>query len=282
MPTSMNDFDPPIDFPEVEGLLSEKEGKYLYSLVRRLADTGAIVEIGSWKGRSTVFLAKGCQSVGTGNVFAIDPHTPDGSIEQAFRDNINRTGVDAFVTPLVMSSIEAVQSWDKRVGLLWMDGDHKYGGVRADFFAWYPHVAVGGAIAFHDTLNRRGVARFVLRHIRRLERLGLIKVLDQVDEILAVQKIAEFSSFDRWNRTWFVKKEYLRRHFALSRAATSMGRQLLRAGDPEKARECFKLALSYYPMHGKNLFRLLVTYVPWLHRRYTAKWKKILRQNKAS
>jgi predicted O-methyltransferase YrrM len=253
-----------IEIPEVEGYLSQREGSYLYSLARQYTHLGCIVEIGSFKGKSTVFLAKGCESVAAGHVFAVDPHTPDGINEAAFRENLRRADIESFVSPLVMSSIEAVQGWNKSIALLWVDGDHKYRGVRGDFFAWFPHVKVGGVIAFHDTLNRKAVARFVKRHIHRLERAGALTILQQVDEILAIKKVREFGLLDRLKRFWIVRREYFRRNFALARYATNKGKELLRAGETQQARECFKLAFTYYPMHWKNLSRWIVSYSPLL------------------
>jgi predicted O-methyltransferase YrrM len=270
----MHDSQAVIDVPEVEGYLSRQEGGYLYSLARQFTHLGCIVEIGSFKGRSTVFLAKGCQSVGTGHVFAVDPHTPDGINERAFRENIRRAAVESLVSPLVMSSIEAVQGWNKPVGLLWVDGDHKYRGVRGDFFAWFPHVAVGGVVAFHDTLNRKAVARFVQRHIHRLEGAGALVIMDQVEEILAVRKVREFRLVDRLKRGWIVRREYLRRNFALARYATNRGKELLRSGEAERAREYFKMAFAYHPAHWKNLCRWMISYSPLLQRLFHVKRKK--------
>jgi predicted O-methyltransferase YrrM len=270
----IDDSPPAIDIPEVEGYLSRREGCYLYSLARKFTHLGCIVEIGSFKGRSTVFLARGCQSVGAGHIYAVDPHTPDGINEREFRENIRRTAVETLVSPLVMSSIEAVQGWEKPVGLLWVDGDHKYRGVRGDFFAWFPHVAVGGVVAFHDTLNRKAVARFVQRHIHRLERAGALVIIDQVEEILAVRKISDFGLMDRLKRGWIVRREYLRRNFALARYATNKGKELLRSGEAERAREHFKMAFAYYPMHWKNLSRWMISYSPLLQRLFHANRKK--------
>lgn len=264
-PSVSQDLAVTIDVPEVEGFLSQREGCYLYSLASQLTASGCVVEIGSLKGKSTVFLAKGCQSAGGGRVFAVDPHTHDGINEKAFRENIRRTGVEAIVSPMVMSSIEAVQGWNTPIALLWVDGDHKYRGVRGDFFAWFPHVIVGGAIAFHDTLGRKAVARFVKKHIRRLEGSGALVVLDQVDEILAVKKVREFGVLDRLKRRWIVRREYLRRNFALARYATNRGKELMRSGELQQAREYFKIAFSYYPMHWKNLSRWMISYSPFLH-----------------
>lgn len=249
---------------DVEGWLSEKEGLYLYSLARLVSKLGCIVEIGSWKGKSTIWLAMGSQAVGGGKVYAVDPHTPDGSSEKAFRENIKKAGVESIVVPMVMSSIEAVQGWQKPIGILWIDGDHKYRGVRSDFFGWYPHVVEGGVIALHDTLNRKGVRKFVHRQIQPLVQRHRVLVLDQVDEMLAVRKVKPFSGLDRVKRALIVCREYPRRHHCSARYATNFGKHHLRSGDCQKARQYFRLAFSYRPLYWSNLRRWFLSYLPGL------------------
>jgi len=249
---------------DVEGWLSEKEGLYLYSLARLVSKLGCIVEIGSWKGKSTIWLAMGSQAVGGGKIYAVDPHTPDGSSEKAFRENIKKAGVESIVVPMVMSSIEAVQGWQKPIGILWIDGDHKYRGVRSDFFGWYPYVVEGGVIAMHDTLNRKGVRKFVHRQIQPLVQRHRVLVLDQVDEMLAVRKVKPFSGFDRVKRALIVCREYPRRHHCSARYATNFGKHHLRSGDCQKARQYFRLAFSYRPLYWSNLRRWFLSYLPGL------------------
>ncbi|MGH7772394.1 MAG: class I SAM-dependent methyltransferase [Candidatus Binatia bacterium] len=249
----------------VEGWLSEKEGPYLYSLAQLASKLGCIVEIGSWKGKSTIWLAKGSQAIGGEKVYAVDPHTPDGSSERDFRENIKKAGVESIVVPMVMASIEVLQGWDKPIGLLWVDGDHKYRGVQSDFFGWYPHVVPGGVIALHDTLNRRGVRKFVQRHIRRLARQHRVDVLGQVDEILAVKKVQPLSGYSRAKRSLIVGREYLfHRGHSRARYFTNLGKHYLRSGDYQKARQCFRLAFSYQPLNWKNLRRWGLSYLPGL------------------
>ena len=81
----------------VEGWLDDSEGAYLYSLAQQCSKLGCIVEIGSWKGKSTIWLAKGSESVGGEKVYAIDPHTPDGISEKGLRENLRMAGVESTV-----------------------------------------------------------------------------------------------------------------------------------------------------------------------------------------
>ena len=58
---------------EIDGWLTLKEGKLLYNLSKK-NDNGVIVEIGSWKGKSTIYLAHGSKNGKKNKVYAIDPH----------------------------------------------------------------------------------------------------------------------------------------------------------------------------------------------------------------
>lgn len=205
---------------QVDGWLGSREGPYLYFLAKMGSRLGAVVEIGSWKGKSTIWLAKGCEAVLGAKVYSVDPHG-DGS-EKEFRQNIRMAGVEPFLVPLVKPSMEAVKRWDQPIGLLWIDGDHSYGSVRSDFFSWEPHVVEGGIIALHDTYSWEGVRRVVDEEIVRLDRF---RVLGQFDGILAVQKVRSLSSLDRVKRFLVVQ---LRRIFSKARVERRHWRALPR------------------------------------------------------
>lgn len=145
----------------VEGLLEEREGLCLHGLARRAAPLGTAVEIGSYKGRSTWFLAHAYEQAGSQwPVVAFDPHL-EGT-RDAFLANLERTGIAGRVEAHAAFSHDAVAAFDRPIGLLWIDGDHTYEGVRRDFEDWFPKLAVGGWLAFHDTVNHwHGPTRLV-------------------------------------------------------------------------------------------------------------------------
>jgi predicted O-methyltransferase YrrM len=192
---------------EIEGFLGRREGPYLYRLAQFGIKLGVVVEIGSWKGKSTVWLAKGMESVGGGEIFAIDPHiggddfvrlgyTAVNTVEE-FKNNINRAGVGSLVRLVQKPSLVAVQGWSQGIGLLWIDGDHGYNAVSADFYQWESHVVDGGVVAFHDTYSWEGVRTLVDREVLVLPNY---RVLGQVDGILAVQKVKRLSRLDVMQR----------------------------------------------------------------------------------
>ncbi len=184
---------------KVDGWLGRKEGQYLYSLAKLGSKLGGVVEIGSWKGKSTIWLAKGCEATPGAKLYAIDPHR--GGSEEEFRRNIRMAGVESVLVPIVQASMDAVQGWEQPIGLLWIDGDHRYESVRDDFFVWERHVVEGGIIALHDTYSWEGVRKLVDEEILRSDRF---EVLGQWDGILSVRKVPHLSLSARAKRGLFV------------------------------------------------------------------------------
>lgn len=221
----------------VDGWLGKREGPYLYELARIGSKIGVVVEIGSWKGKSTVWLAKGSAAINGGRIYAIDPHVGSPELKMLgyseadthgeFLKNIRTAGIESLVHPLIKTSMEALKEWSFPIGLLWIDGDHNYESVRSDFFGWEPFVVDEGIIAFHDTYSWEGVRRVVDEEVLRNERF---KVLGQVDGILAVKKVHFLSFFDRLHRALifhlrqiYNKARIERRHWR------ALPRKLLRA-----------------------------------------------------
>jgi predicted O-methyltransferase YrrM len=149
----------------VEGWLLPSEGAWLFRAARSLPTNGNIVEIGSFKGRSTCCLALGCRGTER-RVFGVDtfdggPDLPNVNSLPDFRRNIERCGVSAYVKPIVKHSGAAAKTWREPIHLLFIDGSHSYEDVLADFAGFFPHVVPGGVVAFHDVINESwpGVGR---------------------------------------------------------------------------------------------------------------------------
>ena len=147
----------------VPGHLTEKEARFLGLLAACVPARGGIVEIGSFKGRSTVMLAKVASHYGHGPVVAIDPHksdilfnleaNPEASSYQDFLKHIRAAGVSDHVESHVAQSKEVAKSWNRPIRVLWIDGDHSYEGAKHDLDGFFPHVEPFGVVAFHDVLN---------------------------------------------------------------------------------------------------------------------------------
>lgn len=145
---------------KVEGWLSDREVAFLYKTARECSPSGVILEIGSWKGKSTICLAKGSRAGNKVPVYAVDPHI--GTLEQGmwmdgrssyedFKGNISKAEVEDLLIPVIKRSQEVAETWDKPISLLWIDGDHSYEAAKQDFVLLGKWVLEGGIIAFHDS-----------------------------------------------------------------------------------------------------------------------------------
>jgi predicted O-methyltransferase YrrM len=162
----------------IDGWLSIPEGIALYQLARRCSALGAIVEIGSWRGKSTVWLAKGSLAGARAPVFAVDPHVGSPEHHETFGEvwtyddfirNVEQAGVREIIVPKVTTSEEAARSFDAPVGLVFIDGAHDYASARSDWMLWTEHVVEGGVVAFHDT------ARYNDKETRRAMRDAFLR-----------------------------------------------------------------------------------------------------------
>jgi len=143
----------------VEGQILREEAVLLYKLASRVRD-GAIVEIGSFRGKSTTALALGSRAGSSVPVFAIEPHEEFvgvlggrfGAADRSvfFRNMLQAECLD--IVRLVNLGAEIVaRCWDQPIGLLFIDGDHRYESVKRDFEGFAPWVNQRGLIAFHDS-----------------------------------------------------------------------------------------------------------------------------------
>lgn len=148
-------------YKKIEGWLTDNEALGLYLLAGKVEKNGVVVEIGSWKGKSTFCLAKGLKS---GKVFAIDPFNAEGEEDSKrtydqlrgeiplfdqFMNTLKTYSLDSKIQPLKGYSNQFIKSFS-RIDLLFIDGDHSIKGCDFDFVSYSPLVKKGGFIAFHD------------------------------------------------------------------------------------------------------------------------------------
>lgn len=139
--------------------------EFFRHVITNLPEKATIVEIGSWRGRSTCCLATYVKESNKDiKIHAID--TFEGSDEKVHREimskmtkslyddfisNINACGVADLITPMKMTSIEASEKFkDKTVDFIFIDGAHDYDSVKEDIDAWLPKVKSGGLICGDD------------------------------------------------------------------------------------------------------------------------------------
>jgi len=143
----------------IDGWLSIQEGVFLYTIAKKLSQNANIVEIGSWKGKSTIWLASAARGKKNAKVYAIDPHmgSPEISAEYGkvdtshiFKANIQKAGLEKIVIPIKKNSQEASSKFNRGIDLLFIDGSHTYKYVQIDFVLWSRKIRKNGWIFLHD------------------------------------------------------------------------------------------------------------------------------------
>lgn len=150
------------------GWLSMTEGLFLRKAALSVKNRqGAIVEIGSFQGKSTIWLAGSGQKV-----TAVDPHKGEVDDKKmpptlhAFEKHLREFGVEKQVTLLQMTSMEAAAGWSGDIKLLFIDGLHDEENAAADFAKWSVFVGQGGIVAMHDAFcGWGGAERVAFRQI---------------------------------------------------------------------------------------------------------------------
>jgi predicted O-methyltransferase YrrM len=175
----------------VEGAVSIEECDLLYSLAANVRE-GCIVEVGSFRGRSTVALAKGSMAGAQLPIYAIEPHErftgvlggefyPSDRTE--FFKNMLAGDTGEIVRLVNLSSQVVTRGWSMPVALLWIDGDHRYPAVKRDFQCWLPFLTPEAIVAFHDSLDPElGPSRVISEaaasgSLRPVGRRGLTSIL---------------------------------------------------------------------------------------------------------
>lgn len=152
--------------------LTEPEKLLLYRLSRKVPRQATIVEIGSYLGASTCFLAAGAHKKG-GTVYAVDTWTNIGVSEEP-RDTYdeflrNIAPLNDTITPLRGLSVEVAKEFREPINLLFVDGAHSYDAVAADLRAWLPKLRDGGFVVLHDYGWAEAVKRSVEEFVRPIE-----------------------------------------------------------------------------------------------------------------
>lgn len=180
---------------QIDGWLSDREGIFLYEMASQCTGKGVIVEIGSWHGKSTIWLAAGSKDYSKTKVYAIDHHQGSEEITilrsscdtfSIFIENIRKAGLDDIVEPILMTSEQAWLNFNQHVELLFIDGSHTLENVLKDFILWQQKLIKGGILLLHDFTYWPAVQKIARWFILNLYLFDNIKL---VDSILCAKKI---------------------------------------------------------------------------------------------
>jgi predicted O-methyltransferase YrrM len=152
------------------GFMPPDEGLALYATAAAYAAAGPIAEIGSYCGKSAIYLAAAASASGQPLVTVdhhrgseenqpgweyhdaelVDPATGRLDTLPYFRSTLAAAGLEEHVIAIVGRSAAVAALWRTPLGMLFIDGGHTMAAATADYEGWAPWVAPGGALAIHD------------------------------------------------------------------------------------------------------------------------------------
>jgi MMP 1-O-methyltransferase len=173
---------------QIKGFLDPEEGQRLYEMASQAAPLGPCLEIGSYCGKSALYLGTACKEKAS-ILFSIDHH--HGSEEQQpgeeyfdpglfnvrlfavdtfshFRRTLEMAQLETAVVPIVAPSAVAAKAWATPLSLLFIDGGHAYETVKTDYECWARHIRIGGYLLIHDIFkdpSRGGQAPYQIYQI---------------------------------------------------------------------------------------------------------------------
>lgn len=227
---------------DVQGWMTDGQGRALYDAAAACPPGGVIVEIGSFHGRSTIVLAYAAPADAT--IVAVDPHAGNdrgpqeisgfedeaADDHQQFLANLRAAGVDGRVRHLRAFSDAALDQVPSSIDVLYVDGAHRYGPALADIREYGARVAVGGSMLIHDSFSSIGVTGAILRELvlsrdweyrRRSRSLAVYRRVDEVSRPTnAARQVAQLA--------WFAKNVVLKVALTLG-----LGKLFARFGRPE-------------------------------------------------
>jgi predicted O-methyltransferase YrrM len=200
----------PANMSEIKGFLADDEAQALYDHALQISATGPVLEIGSYCGKSTIYLGLACRQKGS-TVFALDHHRGSEEHQQGeffhdpdlydhgaglmdtfreFRRNIHSAGLDETVVPLVAGSDAAARHWQTPLAMVFIDGGHSLDAALTDYRCWTPHLRRGGVLAIHDiypdpheggqapnAIYRMALSSGLFELIEKINSLGLLRRL---------------------------------------------------------------------------------------------------------
>lgn len=194
----------------VKGFIDEEEGQYLYDIAFEASKMGPCLEIGSYCGKSAIYLGSACRK-NNSILFSIDHH--HGSEEQQpgeeyfdpelynhqtdridtctiFRQVIEKFNLGNTVIPIISRSEIIARLWATPLSLVFIDGGHAFETVHTDYKCWYKHIKPEGYLLIHDIFkdpNKGGQAPYTVYQIAA--RSGLFRELPMIKSMGALQRL---------------------------------------------------------------------------------------------
>jgi MMP 1-O-methyltransferase len=152
------------------GFMPTPEGLALFDAAAWYGQCGPVLEIGSYCGKSTIYLAAATRAAGQVVVTVdhhrgseehqpgweyhdprlVDPATGRLDTLPSLRATLAAAGLEEHVVVVVGRSADVARLWGTPLGLVFIDGGHTEAAAVNDYEGWAPWVATGGALAIHD------------------------------------------------------------------------------------------------------------------------------------
>jgi len=202
--------DLPHNIDDIKGFLANDEAAALYEYALLASALGPVLEIGSYCGKSTIYLGLACRQHNR-TVYALDHHRgseehqlgeffhdpdlydTDTSLVDTFREfrnNIRAAGLDDTVVPVVAGSECASRDWQTPLAMVFIDGGHSLDAALTDYRCWTPHVKRGGILAIHDLFpdpHKGGQAPYAIFNMALQS--GLFERIEQVNSLGLLRRL---------------------------------------------------------------------------------------------
>ena len=157
------------EIDNLKGFMPKHEGIALTKWSEKFSSIGPIMEIGSYCGKSAIYLSKGA-ILNDQLVYTIDHHfgSEEHQIKEEYFDseifdyknqrvntlpllikNINKVQVKNIV-PIVSNSVDIASKWDAKLGMVFIDGGHSFKAANNDYVSWSTKIKKNGALVIHD------------------------------------------------------------------------------------------------------------------------------------
>ena len=153
-----------------KGFMPRAEGRALYETALEYGMRGPLLEVGTYCGKSAIYLGAAAHAAGTVLVTVdhhhgseenqagwehhdpslVDPCTGRMDTLPTFRKTIGSAGLEEHVIAVVGASRTVAALWRTPLGLLFIDGGHAEEHAQGDYTGWAPWVMTGGALVIHD------------------------------------------------------------------------------------------------------------------------------------
>ena len=199
-----------IDPDQVKGFLEKQEAESLYQFAKKYSSLGPCLEIGSYCGKSAVYLGAAVKE-NNQILYSIDHHK--GSEEQQpgeeffdldlldetgkgintlpfFLETLDKAGLRDNVVPIVSTSLEASEVWSEPLAMVFIDGGHSDQAANNDYDVWHPHIIQGGLLAIHDVFpNPEDGGRPPFNIYTKAKESGLFKEMDMINSLALLEKL---------------------------------------------------------------------------------------------